>query len=205
MPELPRNLPHLYLRGSGKAEPYTTRLRARGRPLPQRERAVHAEAVRLAVAGAIAAAGIQRGEREPDILTGTPGFYLDFELPVGSEDAAERLENRRKHIELVAVRPESGNSPPRATVFVPDSDADHFLRKVDEYRDENTRTGKPKNEALIARIQSVALAAVRSVYTDDATLFPAAGETIWWEIWLRQGHAESFDEVIQRLEIPAQA
>ena len=27
------------------------------------------------------------------------------------------------------------------------------------------------------------LAAVRSVYTDDAALFPAAGETIWWEIW----------------------
>ena len=81
MPELPRNLPHLYLRGSGKAEPYTTRLRPRGRPLPQRERAVHAEAVRLALAGAMAAAAVERGEREPDILTGTPGFYLDFELP----------------------------------------------------------------------------------------------------------------------------
>ena len=77
--------------------------------------------------------------------------------------------------------------------------------RLSEYRDENTRTGKPKNEALIARIQSVALAAVRSVYTDDAALFPAAGETIWWEIWLRHGHAESFDAVIQRLEIPAQA
>ena len=68
----------------------------------------------------------------------------------------------------------------------------------------NTRTGKPKNEALIARIQSVALAAVRSVYTDDPALFPAAAKTIWWEIWLRHGHAESFDAAIQRLEIPAQ-
>ena len=205
MPELPRNLPHLYLRGSGQAEPYTTRLRPRSRPLPQRERAVHAEAVRLALAGAMAAAAVERGEREPDILTGTPGFYLDFELPVGSEEAAERLENRHKHIELVAVRPESGDSPARATVFVPDAAADHFLRKVEQYRDENTRNGKQKNEAFIARIQSVALAAVRSVYTDDASLFPAAAEPIWWEIWLRQGHAESFDAVIQRLEIPAQA
>ncbi len=105
MPELPRNVPHLYLRGSGKAEPYTTRLRPRGRPLPQRERAVHAEAVRLALAGAVDAAAVERGERELDILTGTPGFYLDFELPLGSEDA-ERLENRQKYIELVAVRPE---------------------------------------------------------------------------------------------------
>ena len=66
------------------------------------------------------------------------------------------------------------------------------------------RNGKPKNEALIARIQSVALAAVRSVYTDDAALFPAAAETIWWEIWLRAGPCESFDATVQRLEIPAQ-
>ena len=206
MPELPRNLPHLYLAGSGKAEPYTTKLRPRGRPLPQRERAVHAEVVRLALAGAMAAAAVERGEREPDILAGTPGFYLDFEIPAGSEEAAERLENRQKHIELVALRQASADTPATATVFVPDTAAEHFLRKVEQYRDENTKkTGKPKNEALIARIQSVVLAAVRSVYTDDAALFPAAGETIWWEIWLRQGHAESFDAVIQRLEVPAQA
>ena len=165
---------------------------------------MHAEAVRLALAGAMAAAAVERGEREPDILAGTPGFYLDFELPVGSEDAAERLENRQKHIELVAVRPESADSPARATVFVPDAAADHFLRKVEQYRDENTRNGKPKNEALIASIQSVALAAVRSLYTDDAALFPAAAEPIWWEIWLRQGHANTFDATVQRLEIPAQ-
>ena len=204
MPELPRDLPHLYLRGSGKAEPYTSKLRPRSRPLPQRERAVHAEAVRFALAEAMAAAAVQRTERDPDVLAGTPGFYLDFEIPAGSEDAAERLENRHKHIELVAVRQASANSPATATIFVPDNATDHFLKKVEQYRDENTRTGKPKNEALIARIQSVALAAVRSVYTDDATLFPAAAEAIWWEIWLRQGHANTFDAAVQHLEIPAQ-
>jgi len=38
------------------------------------------------------------------LLAGTPGFYLDFELPAGSERAAELLENRLKHIELVAFQ-----------------------------------------------------------------------------------------------------
>jgi hypothetical protein len=204
MPELPRKLPHLYLAGSGKAEPYTTKLRARGRPLPQRERAVHAEAVRFALAEAMAAAAVQRTEREPDVLAGAPGVYLEFEIPAGSEEAAERLENRQKHIELVALLQASANSPARATVFVPDTAADHFLKKVEQYRDENTRAGKPKNEALVARIQTVSLAAVRSVYTDDAALFPAAAEPIWWEIWLREGHANSFDAAAQHLEIPAQ-
>jgi hypothetical protein len=204
MPELPRDLPHLYLAGSGKAEPYTTKLRPRGRPLPQRERAVHAEAVRFALAEAMAAAAVQRTARDPDVLAGTPGVYLEFEIPVGSEEAAERLANRRKHIELVALRQASANSPATATVFVPDTAADHFLKKVEQYRDENTLTGKPKNEALVARIQSVALAAVRSVYTDDPALFPAAAQPIWWEIWLREGHANSFDAAVQHLEILAQ-
>jgi len=204
MPELPRDLPHLYLAGSGKAEPYTTHLRPRGRPLPQRERAVHAEAVRFALAEAMTAAAAQRTEREPDVLAGTPGVYLEFQIPAGSEEAAERLENRKKHIELVALRQGSANSPATATVFVPDSAADHFLQKVEQYRDENTRTGKPKNEALVARIQSVALAAVRSVYTDDPTLFPGAAEPIWWEIWLREGHANSFNTAVEHLEILAQ-
>lgn len=132
------------------------------------------------------------------------GFYLEFEIPAGSEEAAERLENRQKHIELVALRQASANSPAMATVFVPDTAADHFLKKVAQYREENTRTGKPKNEALVARIQSVALAAVRSVYTDDPALFPAAAEPIWWEIWLREGHGNSFNAAVQRLEILAQ-
>jgi hypothetical protein len=204
MPELPRDLPHCYLAGSGKAEPYTTHLRPRGRPLPQRERGVHAEAVRAALAEAMTAAAAQRTEREPDVLAGTPGVYLEFEIPAGSEEAAERLENRQKHIELVSLRQASADSPARATVFVPDTAADHFLKKIEQYRDENTGKGKPKNEALVARIQSVALAAVRSVYTDDPALFPAAAETIWWEIWLREGHAESFDGAVQHLEILAQ-
>jgi hypothetical protein len=151
------------------------------------------------------AAAAQRTERDPDVLAGTPGIYLDFEIPAGSEEAAERLENRQKHIELVALRQASADTPATATVFVPDTAADHFLRKVEQYRDENTKkTGKPKNEALVARIQSVALAAVRSVYTDDPALFPEAAQPIWWEIWLREGHVDSFDAAVQHLEIPAQ-
>src|ERR1035441_3480825 len=104
---------------------------------------------------------------------------------------------------LFAVRQESETANMTATVFIPDAAADHFLKKVEAYRAENTRTGKPKNEALISRIQTIAVAAVRSVYTDDQTLFPAAGERIWWEIWIRQGHVEAFDAVVHRLDIPA--
>jgi hypothetical protein len=204
MHEFPYDLPHLYLRGGGTAERYTSKRRGGSRKLPQRDRAGHAEALRLALDMALAAGAVRRQERDPNIAVGVPGLYLDFEIPPGSEDAVELLENRVKHIELVSVRQVSDASPALATVFVPDSAVDHFLKKVEAYRSEQTKKGKPKNESLIARIQNIALGAVQSLFTDDPALLPGAGERIWWEIWIRQGHADKFDTVAHRLEIPVQ-
>jgi hypothetical protein len=199
MPEFPHILPHLYLRGRGKAESYTSRHRGGDRKLPQRDRAGHAEALRVAIEGALAASAARRQERDPNVAAGTLGSYLDFEIPPGAENAIERLEDRVKHIELVAVRQPSQTSPVLATVFVPDSVADHFLKKVEAYRSEHTLTGRPRNERLIARIENIALATVRSLFTDDPAFLPLAGEEIWWEVWIRLGHADTFDAVANRL------
>ncbi len=204
MPEFPRDLPHLYLRGSGRPEPYTSKIKPPPHKLPQRERVAHAEAIRAAMRSALEAAAVRRQERDPRLATGTPGFYLDFEFPAGSEAAADQLENRQKQIELVAFHERREGQPAVATVFVPDKAADHFLSKVVQYRNEQTRTGKPKNESLVARIDDIALAAVRSVYTDDPALFPLPGQKVWWELWIRQGHAKGFDELARHLEIPVQ-
>jgi Subtilase family len=213
VPEFPRDLPHLYLRGSGRPEPYTTKNRPGRNQLPQRERFAHAALLSAAVKEALAIAELGRAERDPGLLAGTPGFYLDFEIPAGAETAAELLENRRKHIELVAFRQESESAPALATVFVPDSAADHFRNKIEEYRTQNTqprklkdphaelKPGRPKNEDLIARINNIRLAAVRSVYTDDPVLLPVAGESTWWEVWIRQGYIEAFQSVATRLEL----
>jgi hypothetical protein len=204
MPEFPRDLPHLYLGGSGNAEPYTSKRRAGAHKLPQRDRAGHAETLRIAIEGAFAAGEVRRQERDPNLAAGTPGLYLDFEIPPGAEAAVELLENRGKHIELVAVRQPSETRPALATVFVPDSAADYFLKKIEAYRSQQTPKGRPRNEALVARIENIALAAVRSLFTDAAALLPAVGQQIWWEAWIRQGHADTFDTVATRLGIPVQ-
>jgi hypothetical protein len=137
-------------------------------------------------------------------LIGTPGFYLDFQIRPGSEHAAELLENRPKEIELVAFRQGAEGAPAIATVFVPDVAENHFIQKVEAYRHKNTTKGNPTNQNLIARIDTVALAAARSVYTDDPALLPAPHQSVWWEIWLREGHAAAFDEVARRLGITVQ-
>jgi hypothetical protein len=160
--------------------------------------------LRNALTMALADAGARRAGREPGLGSDTPGFYLDFEIPPGSGNAAESLESRTKQIELIAVRRETEISPTFATVFVPDNAADHFLQKIEAYRTEETPNGQPKFQDLIARIQGVVIATVRSLYKGDPALFPLAGECVWWEVWTRNGYLDVFDTVARHLLIRVQ-
>ena len=161
--------------------------------------------MRAALSGALTDAERLISSRPAEDAAGTPGFYLEFQLAPGAGDAAEKLEDRRKNIELVAVRHDLDQNRTMATVFVPQSSAQHFVKKVDAYRTEQTTKGRPKNEALVARVDAVALAAVRSVYTDEVYDLPPTDEKIWWEIWIRSGRMPAFEHVTRRLEIPVSA
>lgn len=198
----PRDRPHLHMEGGGQSEPYTSpRLVITGLP-PARVRAAHARKLEQALGNAVAQARRTLAARDDEVAAGERGFYLEFDIPVAERAAVEGLENKPKAIELVAVRPPAeGDEVVTATVFVPERSADFFAAKVEAYRDEETSTGKPKNEALVARIEDVRHAAVRSLFTDDMALFPEAGRQAWWEVWLRDGRAEAFRTVAGRLDV----
>jgi hypothetical protein len=106
-------------------------------------------------------------------------------------------------MEVVAVRePEQPGSPLRATVFVPERAEDFYLRKIEAYRTRHTKSGRPQNEALVSRIDTVRLATARSLFTDEERLFPVqANDRVWWEVWLRDGRRENFERVAQALNI----
>lgn len=202
MADAPRDRPHLHVEGGGQSEPYTSpRLAITGLP-PARVRAAHAGKLEEAVGTAVAQARRFLEERDPAIAEGERGFYLEFDIPASERAAVEGLENKRKAIELVVVRPPvEGDEFLTATVFVPESAADFFTKKVEAYRDKNTPTGKPKNEALIARIEDVRLGAVRSLFTDSMALFPPPGQQAWWEVWVREGRLDTFRAVARRLNV----
>jgi hypothetical protein len=202
MARAPRNRPHFLVEGGGQAEPYTSpRLVITGLP-PARVRAAHARKLEQAVGTAVAAARQKLAARDEAVAEGEKGFYLEFEIPVAERAAVEGLENQPAAIELVAVRPiADGDETVSATVFVPERSADFFSRKITTYRDENTKAGKPRNEALVARIEDIRLAVVRSLFTDDIAHFPLTGRQAWWEVWIRDGRLETFRHVAQRLDI----
>jgi hypothetical protein len=139
--------------------------------------------------------------RPPDEAA-SGGFYLQFQLPAGEAEFVQNLENRRKGIELVAVRQSVENGPAFATVFVPFRAANHFQRVLEEYRTQLTpRSERPRHSALVNRIDSIALAAIRSLFTDDSNLLPPQNAPTWFEIWLRTGLVEQFQVAARALNI----
>jgi hypothetical protein len=201
MPELPRDRSHFYLQNVGQPEQYTTRQRPRTPPPPVRERETHARALEAALNRAIEGARA-RAEVRPPQEVASGGFYLQFQLPPGNTEFVQNIENRSKGIELVSVRQSDDNAPAFATVFIPFRSANYFQRILDEYRTQVTaKAQRPRHEALVNRIDSIALAAIRALFTDDENLLPAQDAQTWWEIWIRGGLVEQFQAVARTLGV----
>ena len=202
MAQAPRNRPHFLVQGGGESEIYTSPRRSSTGLPPPRARAAHAAKLEQALRQAIAGARQQLQTRDPQLAEGEAGFYLDFEVPVEHRAALDALENRPKKIELVAVRPLGEDAETvLATVFVPEAQAEYYSNKIEQYRDEETARGNPKNQNLVARIEEVRLSTLRSLFTDADDLFPADGVRVWWEVWLRERRLNHFCTVADRLEV----
>lgn len=126
------------------------------------------------------------------------GIYLEFEIVPKFEEVLKSLESARSGIELMNVRTEKSGKI-FATVYVPNEAIGHFLKRAEEYLTQETKTHKPKNQTLIESLNDVRVAILDSFWTDKKQLFPAPGQTIWWEVWLRTTN----DEEIGRFETVA--
>lgn len=199
----PRNRSHFFLDGGGQGEPYTSpRTVISGLP-PARVRAQHAAKLAQSLATAIADAQEFMAGRQAGVAEGEQGFYLQFDVPAAERAAVDGLENKPAGIELVAVpQMAEGDANVTATVFVPERSIAFFGRKVEVYANEETKTGRPKNENLIARLEDVRLAVVRSLFTDAPALYPQPNIPSWWEVWIRDGKLTPFRTVAGRLNIP---
>lgn len=204
MPELPRTLSHIYVERTGQAEAYVSKAGGKNAPPPPRERRAHAEALLRSLNAALGEvqAGLEAHRAPGDAVP--EGFLLEFRLPVGSEKFVERLEDRRQKIELLSVI-DRGEEGLRASVYVPMRAQGHFLRKIQRYRDEETKLGKPKNEPLINRVNTISLGAFNSVYTDEPNYLPHGDTPTWWEVWLRPGQKYEFETAARRLELRVSA
>ena len=193
-----RSLPHLWLQDTGVKQSFASPLISRGgASIPVRERVEHADRLANELSRAFEASSERANgyhEQSPDDLH---GHYIEFSFSKSRNGVLDKLEYRRgnSRIEIVAVRPSLKNPENEiiASVYVPAARRDIHFKKITEYRDIDTASMKPKNQPLIASINSIRMAQVQSLFTDDMELFPNEGESIWWEIWLRSGTRADFE------------
>lgn len=217
---------HIYLPAHGEREDFTSPASGGGSGnIPQRNRGQHAQRLEEMLIAAVEAAEERIANRDPNISGGTPGFYLEFELPQSQQAVLDKLENKQgsQHIELVAARPSTEDpNLVKATVFVPESKREHYLRKVRAYAEEDSvqykkddegnylldeggnrveKSRRPKNEALVAALETTRIAEAESLYTDDPNLFPLAGQEVWWEVWLRHDSRPVLEHAADQLAV----
>src|ERR1700733_563823 len=200
MPEYPHDRPHIFLDGRAGSQAYVGRGGGRKRLPPARDREEHARRLAAELTEALAAARQTVDFRVQRAPHDTPGHYLEFTLGPQSREFIQSLENRQQGIELLSVKSDTPGEI-HATVFVPSGAENFFLRRIEAYRTEDTKKGKPKNESLVASIDSVTAATVRTIFTDASDRFPADDAPVWWEVWLRQAASERFTRAAATLGV----
>jgi hypothetical protein len=176
-------LPHLVVKDTAVAEAFTPHGGGPRLDIPPRNRAGHANKLIQQFAGIRTDFDAIREERQAHGFDARDGLQLEFESLPNFELKFESLDLRQQGIELLSVIKRDGKMV--AVCFVPDGKLNYFIKRIEEYRDDVTKTGKPKNEPLIANIEDVRLAAVDALWTDDRVRLPGDDDSIWWEIWLR--------------------
>ena len=129
--------------------------------LPDRDRAAHAEgALARAVGETVEAARQQLDDAETrGAAVGAPGSVSRFNCPGSQRAGIDYLADRRQHMEVVAVLASRSN---RVTHSAPPCSCLNALknlsRKIEAYRTRETPSGRPRNEPLVSRIDTVRLA-----------------------------------------------
>ena len=177
------------------------------RPVPERDRQLHGEALRGQVAAIRPAMELACETQRAAGLEGGFGLQVEFESFPDIELAFESLARESSGIELLNVRHEEQRT--HATVLVPDGKLQHFEGLIQDYLGEKRdRRGHARDhKTLINAIQQIRVASLRALWTDDPQVFPATDdETFWWEVWLpirgdRSGTIATFRRLAEAQDI----
>lgn len=160
--------------------------------LPSRTRGQHAQSLSDQIASLVPIAQQQAQAQKDEGIVDGNGIYLTFESEPVFELKFESLDVARSGIELCAVKRSAADGRMQATVFVPDGKLGYFLKKIEAYRDEQTKPRKegaatrPKNQDLIESISSIRLAALEALWLEEGLPFPNDSTVRVWEVWLRK-------------------
>jgi len=188
-----KQLEHLLVSRTARTSEYHPAGGGEPLPLPPRQRGEHANKL-LGQLRDIKIKGAELKKFRESVSSDLDGgLTLKFESTRDFDLKFESLDLRSQGIELLSVTKEGGIHS--AICFVPEGKLGFFVDRIKAYKTETTQAGKPKHQPLIASIESIQLAAVGQLWTDDLDELPAAQSEFHWEVWLRndENAVQQFD------------
>lgn len=164
---------------------YSPRGNGGGSPaIPVRDRRTHAEKLQHQLETARSENERIKMEMEAVSLPARTGTYLEFSGAPAHELVTKSLEDQQSGIRLLNVRTicdENTGEQTFATVFIPHGKENKFVAKLSKYAHENTSKGKPKNDKLFRSIESINIALLKALWTDNISDFPT-NNIDWYEV-----------------------
>ena len=190
MPKTP--LPHIFVKDAPQTNNYTS-TRSGGKPprIPERDRAEHGDFLKRRFNELW-----QQSKEEAVAVADRKGIYVEFQSKRGHDLVTKSLESMVHGIRLLNVYEE--NKTTFATVYIPSAKVSIFLKKINDYLDKETKTGKPKNYSLINSIENIRLAVVKSFWRDNEKLIPDDEKHAMCEVWLRLDGGISREDSVKK-------
>lgn len=200
-----KRLKHIFIERQPEKPKFTSPQSGGGGKIPERDRKAHYNRLVRAFDKAKKA----DINRKTKVIATRKGVYIDFigeptySLPLNSLE-----DMRSKKMRVLNIQKDTENNVERATVYVEHSHISKFLKKLDEYIDDNKNTGKgyPKNRKLVNGIADIKAAVLESFWQSDKFLIPDEYAQ-WCEVWLRTDNAEpddcvkEFNDILASLKI----
>lgn len=127
------------------------------------------------------------------VFKSAPGFLLDI----------DKFEDANLNYRLASYKRIPGavaqNDVYEATVCLNPRAIAKFLTKVEQYINEDTPSGNPKHQNLMANLDSIKSASLKSFWQEPELSFPEQETSVWWEIWVYKNPLISIDSQMQTI------
>lgn len=140
---------NIFLTHTMETMPYVSSPRPMGSNFPKRVVASHAAIIERKLKDCYAKS---LSQKQVAAIRYKEGVYLEFSGASEHDLAIKSLENRTQGIRLLNVHEDTDSNTVKATVYIPAGKENYFLKKVEAYATEQTKTGKPKNNDLVSSI-----------------------------------------------------
>ncbi|MEB8345361.1 S8 family peptidase [Flavobacteriaceae bacterium KMM 6898] len=192
------DLNHIFLNGNNSSLPYSTYGGGKFHHKDGRDRRGHGLGIKSSFSSAVSE--FTGGNEEYEFV------YIEFESAINFELAFDSFEDAAGNYRLASCKAEfstdsDGNQQIiyKIAVYLNKRAVSNFLNKVEKYLTEETITGKPKNQNLIANIENIRAATLESFWQEPEIDFPSPTVSVWWEVWFSGANKEVVQETLNSL------